>query len=165
MYANLLRLGGPGFDAADRAFAGEIQQTLSRQDIVTSYARFGLAPVAGETLSEAIYPLGAGNDTSVGSTDVGTVSWVVPAVQCRVACYAIGTPGHSWQLVAQGKMPAAHKGMVLAAKAMASTAADLIHDPAMLGRAGEEHRRFRAENPFISPVVDGPEPALNMAAA
>ena len=39
----------------------------------------------------------------MGSTDVGDVSWVVPTVQARGATYAIGTPGHSWQLTAQGK--------------------------------------------------------------
>ncbi len=34
------------------------------------------------------------------------------------ACYAIGTEFHTWQLVAQGKTPAAHKGMVHAAKVL-----------------------------------------------
>ena len=55
----------------------------------------------------------------IGSTDVGDVSWVVPTVQARGATYAIGTPGHSWQLTAQGILPAAHKGMVHVAKVMA----------------------------------------------
>ncbi len=39
----------------------------------------------------------------MGSTDVGDVSWVVPTVQARGATYAIGTPGHSWQLTAAGQ--------------------------------------------------------------
>ena len=60
----------------------------------------------------------------MGTTDVGDVSWIVPTVQCHTACFAIGTPFHTWQLVTQGNLPAAHKGMVLAAKAMAATAAD-----------------------------------------
>src|SRR5476649_1546328 len=78
----------------------------------------------GQALCEAIVPLDAPRVPMVGSTDVGDVSWVVPTVQARGATYAIGTPGHSWQLTAQGKMPAAHKGMVHVAKVMAGTALD-----------------------------------------
>ncbi len=163
MHDNLLRLGGPGFDAADHAFARDIQKTLSKQDIVSSYARFGLKPKDGEALSEEIYPLGAGTDTMVGSTDVGTVSWVVPTVQCRTACYAIGTPGHSWQLVAQGQAPAAHKGLALAAKAMAGVAIDVLTKPALLREAKEHFTTFRAENPFKNPITDDVEPPFDMS--
>ena len=164
MQANLEALGGPGFDAADRAFAATFQATLGREDILASYGRFGLTPKADEPLSEEIYPLGSGNDTSVGSTDVGTVSWVVPTVQCRTACYAIGTPGHSWQLVAQGRAPAAHKGLALAAKAMAGVAADVIENPALLAAAQADFKAFRAENAFANPITDDVVPPLDMAA-
>lgn len=164
MQANLLALGGPGFDAADHAFAAKFQETLSPQDIAAAYGRFDLKPKEGEALSDEIYPLGAGNDTSVGSTDVGTVSWVVPTVQCRTACYAIGTPGHSWQLVAQGLAPAAHKGLALAAKAMAGVASDVLNDPALLKAAKDEFAAFRAKNPFANPITDDVEPPLDMAA-
>jgi aminobenzoyl-glutamate utilization protein B len=164
MQANLEAIGGPGFDAADHAFAAKFQATLSQEDIDASYARFDLEPTPGEALSDTIYPLGAGNDNTVGSTDVGTVSWVVPTVQCRTACYAIGTPGHSWQLVAQGRAPAAHKGLALAAKAMAGVAADVIENPALLAAARAEFEAFRAKNPFVNPITDDIEPPLDMAA-
>ena len=164
MHANLEALGGPGFDAADHAFAAGFQKTLSAEDIASSYARLGLAPREGEALSDEIYPLGAGSDTSVGSTDVGTVSWVVPTVQCRTACYAVGTPGHSWQLVAQGLAPAAHKGLALAAKAMAGVAVDVLNDPTLLAAAQAEFVAFRAGNPFANPITDDVEPPLDMAA-
>ena len=164
MHAQLTRLGGPGFDESDRAFARQIQKTLSREDIVASYGRFGLMPKFDEALSEDVYPLGAGGDTLVGSTDVGTVSWVVPTVQCRAACYAIGTPGHSWQLVAQGQAPAAHKGLALAAKAMAGVAVDVIRDPKLLKSAKDAFAAFRADNPFANPITDNIEPPLDMAA-
>ncbi|WP_038363516.1 amidohydrolase [Bosea sp. UNC402CLCol] len=164
MHANLQALGGPGFDAADQAFAAKFQKTLNGEDIASSYARFGLKPKAGESLSDEIYPLGSGSDSFVGSTDVGTVSWVVPTVQCRAACYAVGTPGHSWQLVAQGLAPAAHKGLALAAKAMAGVAQDVLNDPALLKAAKDEFASFRAGNPFANPITDDVEPPLDMAA-
>jgi aminobenzoyl-glutamate utilization protein B len=164
MDAAMRRLGPPRFDDPDRRFAAEMQATLRREDILAAYARNGLRPRAGEALYEDIYPLDASLKGSVGSTDVGTVSWVVPTVQCRVACYAVGTPGHSWQLVAQGKAPAAHKGMAYAAKVMATTAVDVLEDPALLARAKAEHAAFRADNPFDNPIGADIEPPLDMAA-
>src|SRR4249920_2140122 len=118
MFSHLVRLGPPLFDEADRAFAREIQSTLSNEGIAASFERFGLKFRRGVALCDLVFPPGSGDGTLVGSTDVGTVSWVVPTVQMRGATYAIGTPGHSWQLVAQGKSPAAHKGMEHAAKVM-----------------------------------------------
>ena len=164
MHAHLLQLGSPGFDEADRRYAAEIQKTFSREDILSSYGRFGLAPKAGETLYEGVYPLGSGSDTLVGSTDVGTVSWAVPTVQCRVACFAVGTPGHSWQLVAQGRAPAAHKGLEHAAKAMAAVAVNVLRDPALLEAAATTFKDFRADNPFKNPVTDEVELPLDMSA-
>jgi aminobenzoyl-glutamate utilization protein B len=163
MHAVLLRLGGPKFDEADRAFAREIQKTFTPEDIRSSYARFDLKPRVDEPLSEDVYPLGSGGSI-VGSTDVGTVSWVVPTVQCRVACYAVGTPGHSWQLVAQGKAPAAHKGIAYAAKAMAGTAAEVLRDRALLEAAKADFAEFRRHNPFRNPITDDVEPPLDMSA-
>ena len=163
MHAALLHLGGPGFDAADRAAAAAFQATFSAEDIRASYGRVGLRPRDGEALSEEIYPLDGEAPRSVGSTDVGTVSWAVPTVQCRAACYAVGTPGHSWQLVAQGKLPAAHKGLALAAKAMAAVAVDVLSSPALRTAATEAFRAFRADNPFQNPIPDGLDPPLDMA--
>ena len=160
LHEQLERLGPPAFDDADRAFAAAIQATLTPDDIATSGARFGLSPAPGEALSNAIYPLGAGDGTLVGSTDVGTVSWVVPTVQMRGATYAIGTPGHSWQLVAQGKAPAAHKGMGHAAKAMAATAAALFADPTLLAAAKADHAARLADTPFVNPIPDDVDPPL-----
>jgi aminobenzoyl-glutamate utilization protein B len=164
MHKNLQQLRNPGFDAVDHAFAAEIQKTFSPQDILSSYGRFGLPPKPGETLYEGVYPLGSGVDTLVGSTDVGSVSWVVPTVQCRVACFAVGTPGHSWQLVAQGRTPAAHKGLKHAAKAMASVALDVLTDPPLLAAATSVFKEFRASNPFKNPVTDELVLPLDMAA-
>jgi aminobenzoyl-glutamate utilization protein B len=113
-----------------------------------------MRPVSELALFGGTYPLGSGGKASVGSTDVGTVSWVVPTVQARVATYAIGTPGHSWQLVAQGKLPAAHKGMIHAAKAMGTLAARLIEDSALLTDAKAAREAFRAEHPFRNPITD-----------
>jgi aminobenzoyl-glutamate utilization protein B len=152
MHRHLERLGPPIYDDADRAFAREIQATLTDEDIATSFARFGLKPRKGVVLCDTIFPPGSGDGTLVGSTDVGTVSWVVPTVQLRGAVYAVGTPGHSWQLVAQGKAPAAHKGMEHAAKVMAATALDALCDGELLAAAKADHRARLAGTPFVNPL-------------
>lgn len=111
-------------------------------------------------LCDFIVPLACGQGQGVGSTDVGTVSWVVPVVQARGATYAIGTPGHSWQLVAQGKSGIAHKGMIHAAKVMAATARDLVADPATLAEARADFGNRLRGRPFINPIPDDVMPDL-----
>jgi aminobenzoyl-glutamate utilization protein B len=158
MHTHIERIGLPSFDDADRAAAAKFQQTFTPADIKASFGRFGLKPRPGVPLCDVIFPPDSGDGSIVGSTDVGTVSWVVPTVQMRGATYAIGTPGHSWQLVAQGKMPAAHKGMTQAAKVMASTAADLFGNPEAIAAAKADHAERLAETPFINPIPDDVDP-------
>jgi aminobenzoyl-glutamate utilization protein B len=160
MQANLDRLGPPQFDDADRALATKFQATLSPEDIAGAYERFGLEPRDNAPLCDVVIPLGAGSNANIGSTDVGTVSWVVPTVQMRGATCAIGTPGHSWQLVAQGKTAAAHKGMEHAAKVMAGTAVDLLRDPALVEQAKADLARRLAKTPFVHPIPEGVNPPV-----
>jgi aminobenzoyl-glutamate utilization protein B len=160
MYANMLRLGSVSFDQADLAFAAKIQGTLSEEDIISDYSRCGVEPKDGQPLCDFIVPLDSIGEPMIGSTDVGDVSWVVPTVQARVATHAIGTPGHSWQITAQGKAGAAHKGMVYAAKAMAGTAVDLLSNPDLLKKAKADHKARIARKPYICPIPSEVEPPI-----
>lgn len=161
MHGQLQRLGPAVFDENDKAIARKFQATFQPEDISSSYARFHLKPKKDEPLCDLIVPLYAGDGSMVGSTDVGSVSWVVPTVQMRGATYAIGTPGHSWQLVAQGKLPAAHKGMAHAAKVMAGTAIELILNPALIETAKADHRARLEGNPFVNPIPDDVMPPIH----
>jgi aminobenzoyl-glutamate utilization protein B len=162
MQNNLDRLGPPPFDDADRAFAAEIQKTLSDEDIASAFKRMGVPVRKGVPLADEIIPLEAKGAAMVGSTDVGDVSWVVPTVQARGATYAIGTPGHSWQLTAQGKSPLAHKGMVHVAKIMAGVAVDALNDPALIEAAQADLLARTAENPYVCPLPDDLQPPIHM---
>jgi aminobenzoyl-glutamate utilization protein B len=166
MQANLQHLGPPPFDDADRAFAKQMQGTFSEDDIGTAYRRFGV-PRGEDALGEIVVPADSPRGQLRGSTDVGDVSWVVPTVQAYGATYAIGTPPHSWQMVAQGKAPAAHKGMTHVAKAMAATALDVLRDPALLADAKADFaartKAFAYKSPLPAdttpPVTENPWPA------
>jgi aminobenzoyl-glutamate utilization protein B len=163
MHDNLQRLGPPPFDEADREFARKIQATLSEEDIESSFRRAGM-PMKDVPLCDEVVPQDAKSAPMMGSTDVGDVSWVVPTVQARGATYAIGTPGHSWQLTAQGKLPAAHKGMVHVAKVMAGTAVDMIQDEVLLARAKADHQARVARTPYVCPLPADIDPPIQMSA-
>ena len=165
MQNNLERLGPPPFDDTDRAFAAEIQKTLSDADIAAAFNRAGVPVRRGVPLADQIIPLEAKGAQMVGSTDVGDVSWVVPTVQARGATYAIGTPGHSWQLTAQGKSPLAHKGMVHVAKVMAGVAVDALRDPSLIKAAKADLAARTEAHPYVCPLPEGLSPPIHMGKA
>ena len=160
MQSALDELGGVPFDAADRAYAARIQATLSEADLTQPYRRVGMAPRRDEPLCDYVVGLYPKGEVMIGSTDVADVSWAVPLVQVLAATHAIGTPAHSWQITAQGKAPAAHKGMVHAAKAMARCAEKLFGDRALLAEAQAEHAARIAREPYVCPIPEGVEPPL-----
>jgi aminobenzoyl-glutamate utilization protein B len=164
MQDQLERLGPPPFDDLDRATAAKFQATLSLEDIESSYRRSGVPYQAGQTLCDLIVPMDAPRAPMLGSTDVGDVSWVVPTVQARGAVYAIGTPGHSWQLTAQGKLPSGHKGLVHVAKVMAGTALDAMQDDTLRARAKADLQARTTRTPYVCPIPDDIEPPIQMSA-
>ncbi len=160
MFKNIDRLGPVPFDAADKAYAAKIQATLGPADILNDYRRTGIAPREDTPLCDFVVPQGTRGVPMIGSTDVADVSWKVPTIQARVATHAIGTPGHSWQITAQGKAPAAHKGMVHAAKIMAATAVDVISDETLLARAKKDHQERTTRTPYVCPIPADVKPPI-----
>lgn len=165
MQAVFERLGAPAFDADDRAFAEAIRATLTPEHIEAAYRRMGIAYEPEAPMHEGIAPLNRPHNGADGSTDVGDVSWAVPTVQARVATCAVGTPFHTWQLTAQGKTPAAHKGMEHAAKIMADTAKALFERPDVLAAANAEHAAKMARTPYVCPMPDDVKPPVRPRAA
>ena len=160
MQRQMERLGPPPFDAADRKYAGEIQATLTQEDIASAYARAGVAANRDNPLCDFIVPLGTKGAAMMGSTDVGDVSWAIPTVQARVATHAIGTPGHSWQITAQGKSGQAKKGLVHATKIMAAVAVEALADPALLARAKADHQARTQVTPYECPLPADVKPPI-----
>tara|TARA_R110002020_G_scaffold37828_3_gene113975 strand:- start:276 stop:1700 length:1425 start_codon:yes stop_codon:yes gene_type:complete len=160
MHRALEELGGVPFDAEDQVYARAIQATLSEQDIAAPYRIVAMPPRAGEALCDYIVPLRPGGEKMVGSTDVADVTWAVPTTEVLVATHAIGTPAHSWQITAQGKSPAAHKGMTHAAKAMARCAEMLLTEPSLLAEAKAEHVGRLKQTPYTCPLPAGLKPPL-----
>ena len=160
MQRALDELGGVPFDEADLAYARAIQATLSAEDIAAAYLAVGMTPQSDEPLCDYVVPMEKRGKAMMGSTDVADVSWKVPTVQARVATCAVGTPGHSWQITAQGKSPAAHKGMVHAAKVMGAVGRMLLTDELLLARAKKDHAERLEREPYVCPIPDDVRPPL-----
>lgn len=160
MQAVMEEIGGVPFDEADHAFARAIQATLSPEDIAAPYRGVALTPRMDQALFDGVIGLRPGGEKMVGSTDVSDVTWAVPTTEVLVATHAIGTPAHSWQIVAQGKSPAAHKGMTHAARAMARCAQMLFADASLLAEARAEHAARLAVTPYTNPLPPDLAPPL-----
>ena len=155
-------LGPPHFDEADKAFARDIRKTLSEQEIASVWRSIGMEDT-GAPLADFTVPLDTRRNPMIGSTDVGDVSWVVPTVQAHAPTVAIGTPFHTWQIVAQGKTPAAHKAMVQVAKAMAAMAIAALRDPALIAAAKADLAARTKTTPYVCPIPDEVKPPLDMS--
>ena len=109
-----------------------------------------------------VSPYNEGNPLQRSSTDVGDVSWVCPTAQIHAATWAKGTPGHSWQVVAQGKNDNAHAMTRYAAKVLAAEAVALMTDPDLLAAAKAEHRAKVGPKGYEPPIPKGVQPkAMN----
>jgi aminobenzoyl-glutamate utilization protein B len=155
-------LGPPRFDQADQEFAAKIRSTLTEKEIASVYHAIGMDPT-DRPLADFIVPLDAKRHPLIGSTDVGDVSWVVPTVQVHAPTVAIGTPFHTWQVVAQGKSPAAHKAMVQAAKAMAGLGVKALTEPDLIAAAKADLKKRTTRAPYVSPLPDNVAPPLDMS--
>jgi aminobenzoyl-glutamate utilization protein B len=166
LMANLLHLGPPPFDEADRRFADELSATMTEADIQECIDAFR-GPGTARGLDQSILPLADEPGTLTGSCDVGDVSQLVPASQYLGACYSVGTNFHTWQLVTQGKTAAAHKGMLHAAKALAATAVDFFRNPELIEQARTELRTRTGGRAYVCPIPEDvvPPPVRHQAKA
>ncbi|MBM3794184.1 MAG: amidohydrolase [Acidobacteria bacterium] len=141
---NLNAAGGVKYTPEERAFAEKLRRTMDLSS----------APPLGseETIVPPQVMRGLG-----GSTDVGDISWQLPTAQFTAATWAPGTSAHSWQSTAFSGMTIGRKGMLVAAKTLALTVLDLLHDPQQvkLAREAFEKRRAGVEYRSRVPALQG----------
>ena len=161
LHAKLLAEGALKVNATEQTRAVDFQATLTASDI-DAVSRPLASVLRGQTpaVFEGVAPYDPkANDILYGSTDVADVSWVTPTAQAWVACFAFGTPMHSWQLVSQGLSGLAHAGMVRAARVLTATAIELIEQPQLIAQAKAELLERRQGKPYACPIpADVPLP-------
>ncbi len=136
---NLRTVGGVKYTPEERAFAEKLRATMD----------ISAAPPLGS--EETIVPSQASHGIG-GSTDVGDISWQLPTAQFTAATWAPGTSAHSWQSTAFSGMSIGRKGMLVAAKTLALTVLDILHDPQQVKLAREAFEKRRAGVEYRSRV-------------
>jgi aminobenzoyl-glutamate utilization protein B len=141
---NLEEVGGFAYSDDERRFAEELQKSLP--------------PGEARRLGSTATVLPAGARTGQASTDAGDVSWNVPTIGFRAATFVPGVVAHTWQAAATSGMSIGQKGMVVAAKALAVTGADLFADAGLVAaaRADFEHQLDGASYSSVIPEFQKP---------
>jgi aminobenzoyl-glutamate utilization protein B len=148
MHRNLERVGGFSYTPEEQRFAEELRKTLTE------------TPTVALGSQERVQASRVGAVGSA-STDLADVSWNVPTVQVVAATFVPGVPAHSWQATACAGGTIGVKGMMVAAKTMALTTADLFTDPAHIQKAREEFDRKRGPGFVYTTRLADRKPALD----
>lgn len=157
-------LGNVGYTDEDRAFAGEIRDTVPDERIA---ARLEDVPedhsdrIQEESLYDEPVPPFDEGDVGGGSSDIGDVSWLVPTGQFRATTWPVGTPGHSWQAVAASG-GVGISGAVYAAKVLGGTACTLLSSPSVLETAQVELDESTGDRSYVSPLTGDTEPPFDV---
>ncbi|MFD0826492.1 M20 family metallopeptidase [Neobacillus sp. M.A.Huq-85] len=149
MYESFVELGVPEHNEEELQFAQKIRTTLAEADKKFEVEKN--RALAGKDMADLINPFSP-DEFMAGSTDVGDVSWIVPTAQCMTACEPLGTPLHTWQIVATGTTSLAHKGMLHAGKIMAATAVDVLQQPELIEKAKAELVERRNGEEYVCPL-------------
>ena len=142
---NLRALGGIHYTPEEQAFAQQLRKSFN----------------ADQPLGSQENVVRADDGVGSASSDVGDVSWNVPTAQFTTATFVPGTPGHSWQSAACAGTTIGRKGMVLAAKTLALTAADLFGQPDQVIAARQAFEKARAGHEYRSRIPADHKPPLN----
>ena len=157
----------PEYTEEDFAFAQAINESVENKTLpLTSAIEKAPTPEIADFLRENrekaildfVLPLVHSEAAGGGSTDVGDVSWVCPTAQISTSTWSSMTPGHSWQIVSQGKSAQAHKATLYAGKVIAAAIVDLIEDPSIIEKAKDEKFKKLGGEPYKCPIPKGVMP-------
>lgn len=164
MWKSLQKVGAPQFDEKDMEFARKLSETFDRaslENLKRSPEFLEFKELKEQVLNTTLVsPRGKGRSGG-GSTDVGDVSFIVPTVQMSAATVPIGCPGHSWQNAASSGSAVGKKGMLVAAKAMALCALDLLDHPEEIEKAKAEFKEKTKDSPYKCPFPENQELPLD----
>lgn len=161
----LQSLGEIHFTEEEQAFAKQLQSTFLPSALRQSFENLQnvvdveLDPtLLDKPLWGQILPHKEVSITLPGSTEVADVSHITPTAQINTTCWPVGTPGHSWQIVACSGSSIGFKGMQLAAKAIALAGLDLFQRPDLLAEAQAEFKQRTNGKRYVSPLPENARP-------
>ena len=94
-----------------------------------------------------------------GSTDVGDVTYTVPACELRIASACMGNVGHTWQMAGQAGSVLAHKALLKAGEVIALCCVQTMQRPDAIEKARQETLR-RNNGKYICPLPNEVKPPV-----
>jgi aminobenzoyl-glutamate utilization protein B len=161
---NMTEIGAPKHDAEDIEFAEKLNESVDRNMKMQGLRAYDIPEwekYVDEYFDERIHDDLSAGKVGAGSTDVSDVSWVTPTIEFTTACCILGTPGHSWQFVAQSGSSIGHKGLIFASQVIATSGLEIITDPTLLKSITEEYTKRLAGRKYKSPLPADLKPPLD----
>ncbi len=147
---NLEEVGGFQYTPEEKHFAEDLQKSLPAD---------GARDLASTSV---VLPLRAFDPNEpAASTDVGDVSWNVPTIGFGAATFVPGVAPHTWQATACAGMSIGQRGMLVAAKAIAITGADLFSNPELVEQAKADFQRQLKGRSYQSHIPANAKPPLD----
>ena len=143
---NMRIAGGYEYTAEEREFALEMQKSLP-----------GAAGRPGPDQLRTDMVEGVWS----ASTDVGDVSWNVPAVNFYAATFVPGTVPHTWQSAACAGTSIGRKGMLVAARTLALSALELLENPKEIEAAKADFEKRKAGRSWVTRIGADSKPPLD----
>jgi len=163
--ANMREIGPPDYTDEELRFAEAIANSIPKEDKRESLRkskRPGWEELIEVVIDGTVPDAWDEGEPGRGSTDVADVSWQAPTMEFGTTTYVLGTPGHSWQNVAQSGMGIGHKSLIFAAKTIAASALDLLTKPELLKQAWEELKDRKKGITYRTPLPQDAKPPLDM---
>lgn len=107
---------------------------------------------ANESISNTIAP--EDSKISMGSTDVGDVSWNVPTGSIYVTTMSAGSIMHGWSVVAQGKSSIAYKGMHAAAQILAEAGIRILKSEELQKKIRDSFEQAKGTQQYKSMIPE-----------
>lgn len=161
LYESMLAEPYPSFTAEELEYAKKIRATYSDDTLESDLCVSGcpesdkrnyLQQMKQAALMDTVKEYRHQGITVLGSSDVGDCSQVVPTAQFTGACFTPGTPGHSWQMVTQGKSSYAIKVMLWGARVLARAALQAVFHPEIVESAKQAFTETTGGRKYVCPI-------------
>lgn len=155
MHKNMLETGGPKFSEEDYELAAKLSSLTSKEDkrtVMKTY--FAPDDIVDTILCDKVLKVDDNDKIMGGSIDVGDVSYLAPFAQITAATWPVGTAAHTWIASASSGSGIGLNAMIFAAKTMAGTIYDLLHDNDLIVAAKEEFKKTIGDYKYVSPLLD-----------
>jgi aminobenzoyl-glutamate utilization protein B len=161
--SQMREIGAPTHTEEELAFAGKMDESIEIEKKMNSLKKSNRPEwqkLRNIHFDERVLDDYREDRVGAGSTDVSDVSWVVPTIEFSTTCCMLGTPGHSWQYVAQNGMSIGHKGLIFSTKVHAASALEILSKPNLMKMVKAEWVERLAGREYKPPIPRDLKPPL-----